>query len=182
MTSDEAHGWRRVFEDHASEVHAYLCRRVGASDADDLLAETFHQAIRSSSTFDNERGTMRSWLYGIATNLLRAHWRSQRRHLETIAATQGERSTNIDPLLDVSGLVAEQVDNEAVARRLVAALDQLSHTDRDLLYLAGWERLTSREIGDALDVPPATVRSRLRRARTQLNTLVESPDPEGTTP
>ncbi len=55
------------------------------------------------------------------------------------------------------------------------ALDALSEPDREIICLTAWEGLTSSEAGAVLDLPPATVRSRLRRARIQLRQLLHEP-------
>ena len=66
-----------MYDDCAASLFAYLARRVGRELAEDLLAETFRAAIESYSKFDSTRGSEKAWLFGIATNLLRRHWRTE---------------------------------------------------------------------------------------------------------
>jgi RNA polymerase sigma-70 factor (ECF subfamily) len=54
-------------------VHRFLARRLGSALADDLSAETFAVAFRRRESFDPSLGEMQAWLFGIATNVLRAH-------------------------------------------------------------------------------------------------------------
>jgi len=49
-----------------------IARRVGSALAEDLAAETFAIAYRCRACFDPARGSLRSWLYGIAANLVRS--------------------------------------------------------------------------------------------------------------
>ena len=65
----------RLFDAYARPLHRYLSRRVGASTADDLVSETFLVALNQRHSYDPRRGAVRSWLYGIATNLVGRHRR-----------------------------------------------------------------------------------------------------------
>ena len=165
---------RSLYEDHSGSLFAYLARRVGRDVGEDLLAETFRAAIESYPTFDAARGSERLWLFGIATNLLRRHWRTERRRLLALERTNSTDATMIDPLLGIADGVANRVDAEKDVARLLEAVVDLSAEDRDLLILSGWEHLTSTEIGHALDIAPATVRSRLRRIRAHLQATIDS--------
>jgi RNA polymerase sigma factor (sigma-70 family) len=71
-----------AFHQHFEPVYRFIARRVGAALAEDLAAETFATAYRRRASFEPARGSLRSWLYGIATNLLRNHWRSEQRPYE----------------------------------------------------------------------------------------------------
>lgn len=77
-----------LYETHAKALHRYLARRLDTATADDLVAETFLQAWRERAKYDTARGTARAWLYGIATNLLRNHTRSEVRGLRALAREQ----------------------------------------------------------------------------------------------
>lgn len=157
-----------MYEQHADVLFSYLARRVGRDLAEDLLAEVFHSAIESYASFDSARGTQRCWLFGIASNLLRRHWRTEQRRLRALARHAAAPPTHIDPLLTVGDHVANAVDAAADADRVIEALAELSPDDRTLLFLSGWEDLNSSEIGAAMGMPATTVRSRLRRLRQHL--------------
>ena len=60
-----------LYDTHARDLHRYLARRLDPVVADDLVAETFLVAWEQRARYDPGRGTARSWLFGIATNLLR---------------------------------------------------------------------------------------------------------------
>lgn len=152
------------FDEHGQAVYAYLARRVGEELARDLAAETFRVALQQFDRFDPGRGSARAWLFGIATNLLRHHWRDERRHIGALARQSLAALGAVDPTVAVD----DRIDALRRIDRLVAALDRLAPADRDLLALVVWEGCTSAEVAQALGIPAGTVRSRLRRIRASL--------------
>ena len=66
-----------VFDRHHADVYRYLARRVPADVAEDLASETFVRALEHGDRFDPTKGGHRAWLFGIATNLLAKHRRSE---------------------------------------------------------------------------------------------------------
>ncbi|MEC3982842.1 RNA polymerase sigma factor, partial [Amycolatopsis sp. H20-H5] len=137
----------------------------GTETAHDLVAETFLVALRRREAYRPELGTARSWLYGIATNLLRHHVRTETRALHATARLAGAGET-VSASHD--GRVAEQVDAQVRAAQLAGALAELSAADRDTLLLVSWAGLEPAEAAEALGIPAGTVRSRLHRIRRGL--------------
>jgi len=150
-----------AFEAEFASLHRYLARRLGASAADDLAAETFAVAFRSWDRLDPER-PVRPWLYGIAANLVRHHWRKERRMLRAYART------GVDPVFADEDAAVERADAEGCRRDLATALAELRRDEREALLLHAWAELSDSEIADALGLPVGTVKSRLSRAREKL--------------
>ena len=158
----QAPAFEAVFERHFGEVCGFLCRRVGRDLGEELAAETFARAFASWSRYEVGRGAVRPWLFGIASNLVRAHRRAEARGLRALARAGGE-----------AGALTGEGDYERLVtrgetRRLAAALARLRAGDRDVLLLVAWADLNSQEIAAALELPAGTVRSRLNRARRQV--------------
>jgi RNA polymerase sigma factor (sigma-70 family) len=152
-----------AFQQHFPPVYRFIARRVGPALAEDLAAETFATAYRRRATFDPGRASLRSWLYGIAANLVRNHWRAEQ-HLLALDA-------RLVPEVDVSGssaAVDERITAAMLAPRLAAGLAQLTHDQRDVLLLSAWAELSHEELAAVLGIAPGTVRSRLSRARAAL--------------
>jgi RNA polymerase sigma-70 factor (ECF subfamily) len=158
-----------IFDRHHQPVWTYLARLGGREVADDLAGEVFVRAFACRSTYQADRGAVRAWLYGIATNLWRGRVRSTVRGAVAMRRMEGIARTQPDGADDV----AEAMDVERTHRRVVAAMEQLSEADRAILVLAAWEELPYAEIATVLEVPVGTVRSRLARARQRLRELVE---------
>lgn len=153
-----------LFNDHAAELHRYLARRVG-SVADDLVANTFVAALAGRSGYDATRAEPRAWLYGIATNILRRHWRQEQQELTASAV---EAAAQPMSTAGPDAVVPEQVAAAQRCQQLGVALSGLADGDRDVLLLTAWAGLDSNEVAAALDIPVGTVRSRLHRVRRQL--------------
>jgi RNA polymerase sigma-70 factor (ECF subfamily) len=166
----------RLFDVYARPLHRYLTRRVGADNAHDLVSETFLVALNQRHSYDPHRGAVRSWLYGIATNLLRRHVRQELRFLQATA-----RSVGHTPESEASHetRVADRLDAATMAARLAGALTSLSEGDRDVLLLTSWAGLDSTEVAEALNIPVGTVRSRLHRVRKWLRTNAPTYREEG---
>src|SRR5580693_10559059 len=67
-----------LYERHAPAVFRYLARRAGPAAAEDLLSEVFIAALSASRrVVAHDSGSALPWLYGIALNVLRNHFRRQ---------------------------------------------------------------------------------------------------------
>jgi RNA polymerase sigma factor (sigma-70 family) len=151
-----------VVQRHEVAVHGFLARRAGHQAADDLLGEVWVRAFAARGGYDPRYDNARPWLYGIARNVLRAHWRARR------DTDHAEAREAVDPWDDI----VDRLDSAATARAMVSALRALPPAERDVLLLVAWEQLTPAEAAVVLGVPPGTVRSRLHRARSALRPVL----------
>jgi RNA polymerase sigma-70 factor (ECF subfamily) len=141
----------------ARPLRAYLRRCVGDPTlADDLLQESFLRLLRSGFATDDEV-YRRNYLYRIATNLVRDHYRQRRPML----ALEDDR-------LPTAG-AGDAVERRADVGRAFA---RLGERDRLLLWLAHVEGSDHREIAHCMGLQPASVRSMLHRARQRLAGLL----------
>jgi RNA polymerase sigma factor (sigma-70 family) len=152
-----------AFRAYFPPVYRFIVRRVGTALAEDLAAETFAMAYRRRASFEPGRGSLRSWLYGIAANQVRNHWRAEQ-HLLALDA----RLVPETDVADGSDAADQRVIAALLAPRLAAALAQINPDQREVLLLHAWAELSHDEIAAALGIAPGTVRSRLSRARTAL--------------
>jgi RNA polymerase sigma factor (sigma-70 family) len=152
-----------LFDRHYERIWRYACRRAGPAIADELASETFLRAFAARARYDRRQLDASPWLYGIATNLLRGHRRAEARRMRAYARAAGPVETH-------GGLdgVEQRVDAAAWAPRVVAALASLKGADRDAVLLLALADLDYEAIAIATGVPVGTVRSRLNRARRQL--------------
>jgi RNA polymerase sigma factor (sigma-70 family) len=156
-----------VFEDHFDAVYGYLARRAGRDLAEELAAETFMIAFDRRADYDVRRGEVRSWLLGIATNLMRRHRRRERIELRAY------RRVGVDPAPEPHVGVPAQLDAAAARATLARALGSLPLRYRDVLLLWTYGELGYEEIAHALAIPVGTVRSRLHRARSEMRAALQ---------
>jgi RNA polymerase sigma-70 factor, ECF subfamily len=139
-----------LFARYRQALYGYFRRRLDSCErAEDLAQETFLAVIRAASRYQ-PRALVRTWLYGIAMNLLAAERRSH---------TTGELAAASEPS------TAESPDEALWVREALAKLDSI---EREILMLREYEQLAYSEIAELMRLPLNTVRSRLFRARMAL--------------
>jgi DNA-directed RNA polymerase specialized sigma24 family protein len=114
-----------IFDRHLRTIHRYVARRVGRELADDIGAQCFTLAFEHQGGFRTDADTARPWLLGIATNLVREHWRAERRQLETAARLGRER------LVDARQPATRDADPELSGALATLDQDQLDVLDQD---------------------------------------------------
>jgi RNA polymerase sigma-70 factor (ECF subfamily) len=171
-----------VVRRHELAIHAFLARRGGHQVADDLLGEVWLRAFAARGGYDGRHDDARPWLYGIARNVLRGHWRAMREAGPGSGSGPrsgsgsgsgsglglGSGSGTAGEIADPWDEVVDRLDSAAQVRAIAAAVRGLPREEREVLLLVAWEQLTPAQAAVALGVPPGTARSRLHRARAAL--------------
>jgi RNA polymerase sigma-70 factor (ECF subfamily) len=181
-----------------SELLVHCYRMLGSlHDAEDAVQEAFLRAWRALDRFDPERGSLRTWLYRIATNACLTALRDRpprRLPAEIVAPAPDPAATPTDtypetnwlqPIPDV--LLGPESDDPAVivssraSVRLafIAALQHLPPRQRAALILRDVLAWRSAEVADLLETTPAAVNSALQRARAQLSTVAAAEEDVG---
>lgn len=161
--------FRQLFDDHARGIYNHGFRLVGDwSTAQDVVSLTFLEAWRLRESVDADGGSLRPWLYGIATNVVRNTARAARRHRAALA-----RMGEPEPVPDFAGEVVTRLDDHERVDAVLRAVRGLRRLDREVFALCVWEGLDHASAAEALGVAVGTVRSRLSRARVRLKQLVD---------
>jgi RNA polymerase sigma-70 factor, ECF subfamily len=153
-----------VHDRYFTVIYRYVAARLGSQAAEDVAAETFLVAFDRRKTFDAERGELRVWLFGIATNLVARHRRKEARHYRALA--------RLDATRPIEGHEARVVTSVTLLPQLATALSQLSQGERDVLLLVALGQLGYEEVAAALGISSGTVGSRLSRARKKLSSIL----------
>lgn len=159
-----------LYDEHAQVLYRYALRVTGNwAEAEDVASATFLEAWRSREKLHPDGDSLRPWLLGIATNIMRRNARARRRR-EIALARVPERGSIPDFTDD---LVTHLADAEQL-HAAHTALARLRRRDREVFTLVVWAGLDYAAAAEALGVPVGTVRSRLSRARTRLRELTDA--------
>ena len=158
-----------LFDRHHEAVYRLISRllQVDRAEVDDLVQTTFLEAWRSAKRYGGT-GAVRSFLFGIAANVVRHHARGvARRRLALV---------DVPPPPAASAPDDAAMRNQQVAR-LAAALDELPHDLRAAYVLCDLEDVPGVEAARALGVRPGTLWRRLHDARRALRDAIEGSSP-----
>jgi RNA polymerase sigma factor (sigma-70 family) len=165
---------------YATPVYNHALRLTGDwSVAEEVMSETFLAAWRGRSEVAVEGGSLRPWLFGIATNKARNADRSIRRRLAFLArrAEAGTRpgaGTGLGEAVDdFAEELVGRIDDSRRLAEVRRVLGRLRRHEREVIALCVWGGLDYAQAAEALGVPVGTVRSRLSRARARLREIVE---------
>jgi RNA polymerase sigma-70 factor (ECF subfamily) len=159
-----------LMERHAGQLFHYLVRSLqDESDAADLAQETFARVYQHRRKF-NPRQKFTTWLYAIASNLVRDRYRWRARHPQVSLDTEHDHPEAslkdtlraADPSPDQTLQAAEQA---AAVRQAIAALPE---DLRQPLLLAAYQDLPQADIAAILHCSVKAVETRLYRARHHL--------------
>jgi RNA polymerase sigma-70 factor (ECF subfamily) len=172
--------FRELTDPYRGELQLHVYRIVGSTqDAEDLVQETLFAAWRGLEQFQ-ERASVRSWLYRIATNRSLDALRASRRRPEQPQMPEMPEPTRLsepvwlEPYPDVllegipdraPGPVARYESKEAIELAFVVGLQHLPPQQRAVLVLRDVLGYRASEVAGMLDTSEASVNSLLRRAR-----------------
>jgi RNA polymerase sigma-70 factor, ECF subfamily len=157
--------FRPFYERTARPLWSYIYRTSGnATLADELVQESYYRFLRVRfSEMDQEY--MKNYLFRIATNLLRDHWR----HAKVEPAAPVEREGIRSALAEKGGTGEEGFQMEA---DVMNAMRNLKPREREMLWLAYVEGSSHREIAQVVGLREQSVRSLLFRARNKMAKLL----------
>jgi RNA polymerase sigma factor (sigma-70 family) len=156
-----------VYDRYFRDIYLYVAGRLDVQVADDIAAEAFLVAFGQRARFDRDRGSLRPWLFGIATNLVARHRRKEARYYRALARMRSE-----PPADSHEGRVLAAAVAERLRARLAMALTTLSPGERDVVLLVAISELSHLEVAEALGISCGTVGSRLSRARKKLHDAI----------
>ena len=177
--SGQAEAFGELFDRHHGAIYNFAFRRTGDwSAAEDIVGLVFLEAWRRRADVQFVNDSLRPWLFGVARNVVRNRWRSQRRHRAALERLRQQRHHTQQHEDDT----VARLDDEARMRRLLELVSRLPASQREVLQLCVWEELSYEEAAVALNLPVGTVKSRLFRARQSLassEALAELPQANG---
>ncbi|MBL4686820.1 MAG: sigma-70 family RNA polymerase sigma factor [Nannocystaceae bacterium] len=154
----------KLFQRHFDSICRFFANKIDR-DVDDLVQRTFTACVEGRERFQG-RSSFRTYLFGVAHNVLRSHLRKRKRESDRFEI--GVTSV-FDMGLSPSTLIAQKKEQQLTLQ----ALRQIPLDHQVVLELYYWESLTAAEIGEVLGHPEGTIRGRIRRGKELLEVELE---------
>jgi RNA polymerase sigma-70 factor (ECF subfamily) len=165
----ERDAFRSIYEDNVGVVFAFLRRRVGVQEAEDLTADTFCRAYEHLPRFEWRGIPVRAWLLRIAYHL--------------VVARSRRRDTNTVPVEDPPAAAAPTHEDDVIAGldndRVLGALSELSSAHRTVLELRYLGQLSVAETALVLGSSEQAIRALSYRALKALRAAHFRPAQDG---
>jgi RNA polymerase sigma-70 factor (ECF subfamily) len=142
-----------------------------ADDAQDVAQDALIRAFYALDTFDTTR-PLRPWLLRITSNLVSNKRRGIARYVAAVGRWFQKEATVVEP--DFQDSQVQQWE----AKTVWQAVQQLSRSDQEIIYLRFFLELSVAETADAAGIAPGTVKSRLHRALNRLRRVIAQEFPD----
>ncbi len=156
-----------LFDRFHGPVYRFLSRMVGArcEDLDDLVQTTFLEVLRAAPRFRRD-AAVKTWIFGIAVNVVRHHIRSQmRRRMLSIALLRSSKEDRQGP--------EQLAERRELVVRLERAVAALPHELRTAFVMCELEEIPGTEVARVLNWRQGTLWRRLHEARKALRKALE---------
>ena len=160
----DASAGERLFDRHFVALSRFFRNKV-RDGVDDLIQATFLGLMETRDRYRGQ-GSFRSYVFGVAFNVLRNHYRDARRDADRIDPA-------VTSMFDLAPGASSVIAARDEQRLLLEALRHIPLEHQALLELYFWEPLTAPEIATALGLPEGTVRTRIRRGKGLLREEME---------
>jgi RNA polymerase sigma-70 factor (ECF subfamily) len=169
-TQDED-SMRALYRTYGSELYGFALSCLGdRGHAEELVQEVFTRVWRHAGSYDPEKASFRTWLYGIARNAIIDLKRRQAVRPALAAHAESDED---------HGAIDDSFERALLRWQVGSALERLTPEHRQVIRLAHFQGLTLREISERTGIPLGTVKSRtsyaLRGLRLALEEMEVSP-------
>ena len=168
MLAGDEDAFTALYRRRQGGVYRFALQMSGSEAlAEDVAQETFMALMRDGRNFDPSRGSVASYLYGIARNQVLRAFAATRAHVPFDAGAEEACDAPHENLVAHDDPLGDLTRGEAVEKLRQAVLALPAHY-REALVLCELHEMSYAEAAAALDCAVGTVRSRLHRARSML--------------
>ena len=155
---------RALYRTYSGELFGFALSRLGdRGQAEEVVQDVFTRVWRHAGEYDRDRGSVRTWLYGITRNAI-VDLERHRSRRPPIAAHEPE---------EAAGAPDEPIERALLRWQVQAALERLTPEHREVVRLAHLGGLSVKEIADLTGLPSGTVKSRTYYALQNLRLALD---------
>ncbi len=157
---------------YKDQLTNFVFRFIGDwDDSYDVVQETLIRVFRKKRSY-KPVAKFSTWVYTIAANLARSRLRRRKlRQSLSFSAGRDEPAPQFD-IPDESSRTDSQVEASMARERIQKALDSLAVKYKEVVVLRDIQQLSYEEICEITKLPMGTVKSRINRARVQLQVIL----------
>lgn len=169
----DSHALERAFDRCSSALYRYIAVRVGDTHlADDMMQQLWVQTTTGARHVPLDQ--LEYWMRVVARNLIRSHWRQQKRrpthvpvHDERLAAHLGEQLASEE-------IPAAELERQEIRDQLLLAITDLASEEQELIVAFYFDGQSQVAIAAKLGISERAVEGRLYRARQALREALRS--------
>jgi RNA polymerase sigma-70 factor (ECF subfamily) len=155
---------RRLYRTYGNELYGFAVSRLRDRElAEEVVQEIFTSVWRNADAFDAGKGSVRTWLYGIARN---AVVDCERRRARRPPLARYDPAEESDP-------TEEPIEQALLRWQLQSAFARLTPEHREILRLGHFAGLSVREIAEVTGLAAGTVKSRTYYALQSLRLALD---------
>jgi RNA polymerase sigma factor (sigma-70 family) len=137
------------YRQNMPSLYNYVCFKVkNRSVAEDIISAICEKALRNCQQYDSQNGSLNNWIFGIARNTLRNHFRAQGSSSELTSLKEFLVTTNNDDLPEPS------IERDEVFTQLLSNIERLSEREQEVISLRFGAGMKNKEIAVHLDLDP----------------------------
>lgn len=166
IQQDKEGAFQELYRRYGTPIYNYFMRLIGPVIAEDLMQDTFIKVLSKRMTFRFE-SKVKTWIWIIAKNTLRDHWRSQefkmKNSFETLFSDHGEEV--LESPMDSSEMM---IMNKLTKEQLISCIDYLPAEQREVVLLHIHSELSNQEIAELTGFSLGAIKSILFRSKEKL--------------
>ena len=168
-----------LWDENIAAVKQYLLGNFHQMDdflLDDICSRSFEKAFRTIDTYDASKAQFRTWLTTIARNTAIDVLQKERRMGENVQSIDGETQQIVNTTPDIMDSPIDVIIKNENQEKMEAGIEGLPDLYRDIAKMRLIDGMQYEEIAEKLEIPLNTVRTRIRRAKEQLEKLMNDPE------
>jgi len=145
-----------IHDQYYKPIYRYIAYRVSdPQNAEDLTSEVFIRLLNALRDKHAPQNTLRGWLYGVASRVVKEHYRDKKKH---------NWSELEDNVVNHSDNPAKLFENKIVKERLVTVMHDLTEEQQNVLALRFGYEMPIKEVADTMGKSVGSVKMLQARA------------------